>query len=254
MPAGPDRATGELAIDAARKAVLETTELLENIISFLPVTDILTKVQRVSRAWNTLIESSSTIQTRLWRRHRAKRVLQPTRIGGDHTFVPLSRDEQCLYLQDCPIYSEMPEFLPFLNIARCEKDPDDPGWPGLYHLVGDNPSSILFECESFQLGAQEMTKFWRRSGSRKSESAHSWEKMQVANPPIAQAALFVYDPHFLDNYRSVKLILRDDNGITLGHVYDALYAESYPSVEGDDSSEQGLVKDQNGYLEIGFEV
>lgn len=39
-----------MTTDAARKAVFETRELLEHIISFLPPTLIFCKVKRLSRA------------------------------------------------------------------------------------------------------------------------------------------------------------------------------------------------------------
>jgi hypothetical protein len=55
-----------MTTDAARKAVFNTSELLENIISFLPPRDILTKVQRLSRQWKTAVKSSPVIRNKLW--------------------------------------------------------------------------------------------------------------------------------------------------------------------------------------------
>jgi len=62
----PRRQTRSMTTDAARKAVFNTSELLENIISFLPMRDILTKVQRLSRQWKIVVESSPTIRNKLW--------------------------------------------------------------------------------------------------------------------------------------------------------------------------------------------
>jgi hypothetical protein len=55
-----------MTTDAARKAVFNTPELLESIISFVPSTDILTKVQRLSRQWKDAVESSPVVKNKLW--------------------------------------------------------------------------------------------------------------------------------------------------------------------------------------------
>jgi hypothetical protein len=62
----PRRHTRSMTTDAARKAVFNTSELLENIISFLPPRDILTKVQRLSRQWKNAVESSPAIKNKFW--------------------------------------------------------------------------------------------------------------------------------------------------------------------------------------------
>jgi hypothetical protein len=51
---------------ANRNEVLNTTELLERIISFLPPSDILTKAQKVSSAWKDTIAAPHTVQTLVW--------------------------------------------------------------------------------------------------------------------------------------------------------------------------------------------
>lgn len=57
--------------NTAHHNVLNTPELFEAIISFLPNRDILSKAQRVSRAWKAAIAQSPTIQKRLWLRSQA---------------------------------------------------------------------------------------------------------------------------------------------------------------------------------------
>ncbi|KAF2683000.1 hypothetical protein K458DRAFT_390280 [Lentithecium fluviatile CBS 122367] len=51
---------------AACHAVLETPELLENILSCLDIRSLLTKAQRVSRRWNATITSSKKLQRLLF--------------------------------------------------------------------------------------------------------------------------------------------------------------------------------------------
>jgi hypothetical protein len=62
-----NRITRSMTTDASRKAVFNTIELLEKIISLLPPFEILTKTQRVSPAWKDTIDNSPTVQILLWR-------------------------------------------------------------------------------------------------------------------------------------------------------------------------------------------
>lgn len=58
-------------------AVFNTTELLEQIISHLPIHQVFA-VQRVSRRWKEVINSSSKIQKKMWLRSSSTRVLAPS--------------------------------------------------------------------------------------------------------------------------------------------------------------------------------
>jgi hypothetical protein len=62
---------------ASQKEVFNTTELLENIISFLPPFEILTNAQRVSSGWRDTIAASPTVQTLVWQ-PRVDHVLSPS--------------------------------------------------------------------------------------------------------------------------------------------------------------------------------
>lgn len=60
-----------MTIDAPRQAALNTTEILENIISYLPNRTVL-GVQRVCRQWRDVIAGSPTIQDKLFLRLRGQ--------------------------------------------------------------------------------------------------------------------------------------------------------------------------------------
>lgn len=75
-----------MTTDAARKAVFNTPELLENIISFLPYGDVLTKVKRLSRQWKEVVDSSPTIKNKLWTDFSNVGAVQPTRFTDKQTF------------------------------------------------------------------------------------------------------------------------------------------------------------------------
>jgi hypothetical protein len=67
-----------MTTDAALKAAFNTPELLENIISFVSPTDILTRVQRPSRQWEGAIDSSPAIKNKLWMGVPNVNAVQPT--------------------------------------------------------------------------------------------------------------------------------------------------------------------------------
>lgn len=208
-----------MTTDAARRAVFDTPELLENIIFFLPMTTILSKAQRVSRAWNTLIRSSHSIQTKLWLLPRDKRVLQPNQFYYDQpgTLGGLLG----VMVHGMPAYSHLDRLNPLLP------------WENIY--IWD----CVLECSPVQdsttsMRITPMGVHHQRSKtgvfsieSRKSSIgyAHSWERMQLADPPIAVVMLQLgYGSDF--PISPIKLSLRDNGGITLGHVNDALYLAS----------------------------
>ena len=65
QPLGPTRITRGMTTDASRKAVLNTTELLEHIIVHLPARNIF-GVQRVCQSFRNVIKTSTAIQEKLF--------------------------------------------------------------------------------------------------------------------------------------------------------------------------------------------
>jgi hypothetical protein len=63
------RTTRSMTTDAPRQAALNTTEILENILTYLPNRAVF-GVQRVCRQWRNTIASSPTIQEKLFLRLR----------------------------------------------------------------------------------------------------------------------------------------------------------------------------------------
>lgn len=61
----------DMKLDVPRRAVLETTEIFENILSFLPPRSIF-GVQRVSHQWKNVIASSPTLQEKMFLRVQKK--------------------------------------------------------------------------------------------------------------------------------------------------------------------------------------
>ena len=86
-------------------AVFLTTELLENILQFLPMKDLLL-AQRVSRNWKDVITKSNSLQQMLFFTHKqtdflwefdaASRQRWPTRVHRDHKLPRESADHRLL--------------------------------------------------------------------------------------------------------------------------------------------------------------
>lgn len=66
------RITRAMALSASRHAVLETTELLESILVYLPFKELFV-IQRVSRRFRDVIASSNQLQTKMFLRSCMKR-------------------------------------------------------------------------------------------------------------------------------------------------------------------------------------
>lgn len=95
-----------MTTDAARKAVFNTPELLENIISFVPPAEILTKVQRLSRQWKEAVDSSPAIRGKLWMMVPNTTAIQPTYVINEHCALPFP---PCSKL-GIPVYSRTVTF------------------------------------------------------------------------------------------------------------------------------------------------
>lgn len=233
-----------MTTDAARRAVFDTPELLENIISFLPMADILSKAQRISRAWKAVIQSSHSIQVKLWLKPEVQQVLQPFQTVSDPTKVQRGWFSS---LVGMPIYTHSVQLNPIMRILKDWKN------PVVQQPLEQRIVRLLIRPSEFPLGASGHGKF--RFGSSSSQSSisftKSWERMQLANPPITVVSIEVYYPR-TDFSFSVTLSLQDKGGITLGHVYDATVLANSPF--GDRERFQHKTWETVvGYLHVGME-
>jgi len=74
----------EAATEAARQAVFQTHELVENILVHLPAMTIFT-VQRVSRSFSNAVNNSLPIKEKLFLTRQAKPARKVTLWGFQHT-------------------------------------------------------------------------------------------------------------------------------------------------------------------------
>jgi hypothetical protein len=200
-----------MTTDAARRAVFDTPELLENIILFLPVKDVFAKVQRLCRPWKSVVDFSHAIQTKLWLRSQSGNVIQPTKYSNDHAF------EICDWFQELasPIYPPGVVLNPFLRIEP----------PNFYTTLmspffeedPESPCAVTLFGHSRSVNGNDRPAV---------QSSRNWRNMYLTEPPITTASLRVYlSQGSGDNSSSwIESAIRDPNGITLGLFYDMSWA------------------------------
>lgn len=208
-----------MTTDAARKAVFNTPELLENFISFVPLADILTKVQRLSRQWKEAVDSSPVIKNQLFTRVPSVTAVQPTSFSDEHSF-PLYTFWVTLNL---PIYSHAVTFNPVVSkgVNGCWNIySDDRLQPEeLKSLNGDTMHPKLVDFTYSQPdGRGDHSTFALRS---------SWRDMYLTDPPITTAVLFASNHEDREGEfgpRDIRMSVRDHDGLTLGLHHDTIIA------------------------------
>ena len=195
--------------------VLNTLELLEAVISFLPMRDILSKAQAVSRTWKATIAQSPVIQTKLWLRTPTEEVLSPAGFST-HTFVFDRFADVMMELlfstNKCPVYSAKVVINPILKDA---------------HTVG-RAAERDFQPEDTSANRDLVvhTVAFRRLQRTANAAQPTWNSMHLTEPRITVARIWVevpllgrsYPPGFSES--GVSASVRDARGLTLGTVMD----------------------------------
>lgn len=202
---------------AARRAVFDTPELLENIISSLSHVDIL-KVQRLTRQWQNTVGSSPSIQSKLWLRPQNLTAVQPVDFTHESTF-PRSQSWGRLTM---PIYSRDVLFNP---ICLDEKK-------GPVQLeIALKPSFLFRTASGSVLHPTVIECFLPNTQSTLYDESidaprSSWRDMYLTDPPITTCVLQLDNRgRFVgDSPRTVPMAVQDHGGLKLGLVYDTILA------------------------------
>ena len=216
----PRRHTRRMTAEAARKAVFNTSELLENIISSLPPRDILTKVLRLSHQWKTAVETSPTIRNKLWMTSRKAPAFHSIGFADEHIpGVPAWGQGarpmySCALTLNAALFNQLfqSEGLHALHLglrdqSLCLQKVDKNGGAWAF-------PTILFDCrinDSLQqIGAA---------------CAPTWRSMYLTSPPITTGMLELHPgPSACHGPYDIYLHLTNRNGITLGLLYDTIFA------------------------------
>lgn len=190
-------------------------------------TDILTKVQRLSRQWKNVVDSSPIIKNKLWMRVPNVIVIQPTSFSNEHTFPALPYWGTL----EMPIYSHTVVFNP-IPLERTRG-------PLKFSLNENRPVRYLVNFNGGLVYPTTLELSYRKANDRSDcsslEFQSSWRDMYLTNPPITTALLS------LDNYSDmeerygpmvIRLSVRDHDGLTLGLTHDTIMRCLPSSVHG----------------------
>jgi hypothetical protein len=204
----------------ARDAVFSTPEMLEAIISFLPSHDILSKAQRVSRTWKTIVQSP-TIQTKLWLKYPANRVVSP----ADHSvhfpigfYLHESSNINAVLAKNQPVYCDSltPNNIYFVR----------PIVHGLYYgyrTLGKRQCVV-----NGRAYFNEMLINVDHLNQTLDTVQHTWLDMYLTEPAITVVQLRVAKP--IPRVRTIEpshahvsqVSIRDPGGLTFGRVVEVL--------------------------------
>lgn len=209
-----------MTTDAARKAVFNNSELLENIISFLPPRDILTTVQRLSRQWKTAVETSPIVRNKLLMTSCKAPAIQSIGFADEH--IPRNP----MWGQGArPMYS----CALALNTALFDKTFHGKGLHTL-GVVSKLPSHCLrkFDNNGAIWTFTTITIDCHFNGSYQdagSALSPAWRTMYLTDPPITTGMLELHPgPSAFYGPDDFYLHLTACTGITLGLLYDTIFA------------------------------
>jgi hypothetical protein len=216
----------------AAEQVLNTTELLEHILSFLPMPKVLGK-SRVSRNWKAVIDDSPALHKKLFLRHSGS---QAEVLSADHWFskpqdwprnwsqtLSDEQNELFLSLPGKPVYTAPIELNPLVGWEN-QADLHVSHEMNTSHPKRFHPSLTGIEMISGKLNpAYVRYRFGLTSQTPQCNS--SWRKMYLTSPPIADLAFAMpamVSRHidYMDHY--FKFNVHAEHGITLGLLYDKL--------------------------------
>lgn len=207
----------------AMQNTLSLPELLENIISHLPEEDILCNAQRVSRHWKTIIDTSPTIQKKIW--------LQPEE---QPAISPVDYDEDDVKIfSGTPIYPRTTLTNPLLTrkddlIAHRQLSRDFAVRIKPMKLYGQPTGHVHFRPNLMMAPPKIYWQTYTRNKISPSPLP-SWCKMYLSQPPVVTVMLMVaYQHPAPPGSRSMfKVMIREKDGVTLGHVYET-FASTIP--------------------------
>jgi hypothetical protein len=197
---------------------MATPELLEAIISLLPVRDIFANAQRVSRTWNAVAQLPS-VQTRLWLRSPTEEVASPIKYLAGH-----SRSD--------PPTLHLPSYLPIYSGS-----------------VAHNPTCIS-KAADYRTGTAVSATvdgiYHRTSLAIPRTSSYAtrptWFDMQLTEPRIRIAHLHIQQPRSgpYKLYSATWASVRDEDGLTFGTVLDIAWKvcdDFHPGLPGRDEAD-----------------
>jgi len=197
-----------------RDAVLQTTELLENILAQLDIRTLLTSAQLVNQRWHEVIAQSPRLQEALYFKPAA---------------APAASDASRSLRTRNPLLAEVFPFW-FPEIQDDDDDEDE-----------DQDYSSVFWDEPRK--KQGSTKYWKhdfeslrlvRDEKHRKACMHpdaSWRRMLVRQPPVFELGRW-YHTHAMSGDDHDFCVFHFPNGLRMGYLYDEVVKSVIPDPTG----------------------
>lgn len=206
--------------NAARDAVFNTPELLEDIISCLPPRDILAVVQRLSHHWSDAVDSSPTIKAKLGIRSQGVTASRPTRFTDVQTF-PWRPDwaAMALPMYPCDLTLNPNFYDKTLHGVRMRWVEGGPG------VRATDDTGASWSSPMLYLGSYFKKEYKPPSFG----PVRTWRDMYLTQPPITTGILNLHPKISYEKLRlpanpTICVAVRDKSGITLGLLQDTIFA------------------------------
>lgn len=180
--------------------VFNTPELLEAIISLLPMRDILSNAQRVSRSWKNAVAQSPSIQRRLWLRSSTEEVASPVEYLATHD-------------SEWPPSLHLPSYMP----TYADNVVNNPTF--ISDTSGDRSSTMV----KIDAGAMYHRASFAIPKTSSDTMRPTWLNMHVTEPRIKVAQLHIQQPKWGGMQRlhnGIWVSVQDANGLTFGTILD----------------------------------
>lgn len=194
----------------AMQKAFSVPELLESIIYHLPERNILTIAQRVSRGWSSLIDSSPTIQKKIWQQTYGN-AISPSEISINSPGALLGS----------PIYSRSVLVNDLIvggdSLRRPERGSQLPKFDSALLSLSQKKHNIRFVSS---LLATKDLKTRERDKDSANYAHPSWYTMYISDLPVTTVLVG------LKGVTAVQATLYERAGITMGMVCDVLTSMS----------------------------
>lgn len=208
--------------------VLNTPELLDNILSFLPLQQVLGKA-RVSRKWKSVVDYPPQIQQAVFLRPHSNKVVSPA-------YYMLPDDPERYSKKSAPSTStRRPVYAASIELNPLVGEGSGIAFPFEMHTGSEQQHNIHSELPHnhtfLSIVGKYSRKYIRQQFGRKfqpPQARFSWREMFLTSPPITEIVLATpvavgpqtgsYGQDRLTPI--IHILIKDEDGLTLGLVRD----------------------------------
>lgn len=185
----------------------------------VPERDLLFNAQRVSPGWKSLIYRSAKIQKQIWAQPMGQAAISPTGF----------EDDDASFFYGAPVYPCTTLMNPLFTAQDCSSgyryiSQDFAVRMKPMEMHGGKSTEYLEFRTNLMMPAPGIYERFKAHDDATSFCVPTWRKMYLSQPPVTTMMLMV--EHYYkappDLSMIFKVIIRDNDGVTMGLVYDML--------------------------------